>query len=532
MIIGRLSPEDQYKLARKLLLASGYTAFGTQADSKEPVQFTRFSTHENKWVQFIFRPEILKVEYLLADSETESGRALGFTDIQLFSSDLSLPKFREVSAGLINDLSLCEGFKYPPSLRIEMLSLDDYRGFRKANIVFSDSASTIFIGNNGSGKSSILDALATSLSWLSRRISDEQSRGYKPSQDDINNDGSYAVLVPRVRYYGRSTEWTIVEKRKGHPSSQPPNYVELNKIIRAQQREFASKDIPINLPVLVYYPVNRIFLDVPKRVKKKHNFEPLETYDDALVAGGRDFRLFFEWFRERENLENELIRDQKDYLDRELQAIKKAVRNFTGLEDLRIRRFPKQRMMAVKDGKKLSVQQLSDGEKCLLALAGDLARRLALANPEMEDPLEGCGVVLIDEIELHLHPGWQRQIVQKLEATFPNCQFILTTHSPIVLSQVSRESIRILENFEVIENQAPVEGREVNSILADVMDVPIFPDQTRDALDQVEELVEKEDYTEARKRLEKLAEKLGELDPTIVHHRSTIDFLEEDLFED
>jgi predicted ATP-binding protein involved in virulence len=105
-------------------------------------------------------------------------------------------------------------------------------------------------------------------------------------------------------------------------------------------------------------------------------------------------------------------------------------------------------MTITKQGQELIINQLSDGEKCLLAMVGDLARRLAIANPSLPDPLQGSGVVLIDEIELHLHPKWQREIIPALTRTFPNCQFIVTTHSPQVISQVKPEGIYILERTD------------------------------------------------------------------------------------
>jgi len=79
---------------------------------------------------------------------------------------------------------------------------------------------------------------------------------------------------------------------------------------------------------------------------------------------------------------------------------------------------------------------MSDGERSLLAMMVDLCRRLVLANPELDDPLQGAGVVLIDEIELHLHPQWQREVVEKLRRSFPRIQFVLTTHSPFVIQSV------------------------------------------------------------------------------------------------
>jgi predicted ATP-binding protein involved in virulence len=136
-----------------------------------------------------------------------------------------------------------------------------------------------------------------------------------------------------------------------------------------------------------------------------------------------------------------------------------------------------------KQGQELIVNQLSDGEKCLLAMVGDLARRLAIANPSLENPLQGEGVVLIDEIELHLHPKWQREIIPALTRTFPNCQFIATTHSPQVISEVKPNGIYILEaTSEGVVARRPESsyGRDSNRILEDLMGVPARPQEIKD----------------------------------------------------
>ena len=110
--------------------------------------------------------------------------------------------------------------------------------------------------------------------------------------------------------------------------------------------------------------------------------------------------------------------------------------------NLRVVRKPRLEMKIDKENISLNVSQMSDGEKCTLALLGDLARRLALANPMKENPLLGEGIVLIDEVELHMHPSWQRKVLYTLKETFPNIQFIVTTHSPIILSEAD-------ENYNV-----------------------------------------------------------------------------------
>lgn len=102
----------------------------------------------------------------------------------------------------------------------------------------------------------------------------------------------------------------------------------------------------------------------------------------------------------------------------------------------------KARLLVENFGNKVNITQLSQGQKMLVALAGDLARRLTTLNPESDEPLKCHGVVIIDEVELHLHPRWQQEILIGLQRTFPNLQFIVTTHSPQVLSTVDNECIR------------------------------------------------------------------------------------------
>jgi predicted ATP-binding protein involved in virulence len=113
---------------------------------------------------------------------------------------------------------------------------------------------------------------------------------------------------------------------------------------------------------------------------------------------------------------------------------------------------------------------LSDGEKCYLTLVADIARRLATANPELEDPLTGDGIVMIDEVDLHLHPSWQAGIIPKLRDTFGNCQFFLTTHSPHVVSDIKsfeKEMLLLLDKGERVYSGITPFGKPADSILTD-----------------------------------------------------------------
>ena len=124
---------------------------------------------------------------------------------------------------------------------------------------------------------------------------------------------------------------------------------------------------------------------------------------------------------------------------RVLAACEESVRRFLpSYQNLRQEGDGRPQLLIDRNSTTIPVRHLSDGERGSLALVLDLTRRLAQANPGMDDPAsEAEAVVLIDEIDLHLHPKWQRQIVRNLTVAFPRCQFIATTHSPQVIGEVA-----------------------------------------------------------------------------------------------
>ena len=223
------------------------------------------------------------------------------------------------------------------------------------------------------------------------------------------------------------------------------------------------------VPVLMYYPVDRAIAAVPVNL---HKSDPViwDVYKDAL-SGNANFRSLFEWYRRQEDIENEMIRDDAEYRDRSLEVIRRAIKNFfPNFSEMRVRRRPRQSMVIKKDDEEIEFTQLSQGEKCYLSLVCDIARRLAIANPSLPDPLNGNGIVLIDEIDLHLHPKWQSEIVSKLIKIFPNCQFFLSTHSPLVLSDVKRSQIIPLSNGEKMNISFETYGQLSSSIMSNYFD--------------------------------------------------------------
>lgn len=383
---------------------------------------------------------------------------------------------------------------------------------------------TVFVGNNGTGKTSVLKALATSLSWFIARLSTEKGNGSYISEDDIlNGTNTAAIEVEACDLFktldsaegseNNSFRWTIAKARKGRKAQYTSQLTDCTHLAN-YYRNALTQDDQVSLPLIAFYPVERVVLDIPLKIKTKHTFLQLDGYDNSL-SQGVDFRRFFEWFREREDTENEsgisedvlsklrpLAETNQDVWqflnelnasakDRQLTAVRTAIRGFMPhVDNLRVRRKPRLYMAIDKDGETLNVAQLSQGEKSLMALIGDIARRLAMLNPALENPLTGDGIVLIDEVDLHLHPSWQRSLCDRLIETFPNCQFILTTHSPLVISDCKNILVYTLTNGELQELPSQY-GQDVNTVLLDVMDTsirdPEFDAKLNDLLDAIQD---------------------------------------------
>jgi predicted ATP-binding protein involved in virulence len=372
----------------------------------------------------------------------------------------------------------------------------------------------VLIGENGAGKSTILDALSILLSWLPARIKSPQGRGAYPKESDIENGKRDCFLIVFTERNDTVRNWVLSKARAGREK------VEVNSLasLTALTDQFLLKDEDqiASYPLVAHYAVNRAVLDIPLRIRAHHDFQPLDAFDQSL--SGADFRQFFEWFRNQEDIENEQYakgnRKANYKPDHQLSAVRSAIQNLTGFEDLRVIRSPYQRMELRKKNETLQIDQLSDGEKCLLAMVGDLARRLALANPGLENPLDGYGIVLIDEIELHLHPKWQKMIIPKLRETFPNCQFIVSTHSPLVLSYVSSEKIILLKNNQVEQVNWSF-GQSVERIVEDIMDVPARPEEIQEKLSELYRKIKDADIGAAKAAYEELRKELGD-DPGLV----------------
>lgn len=365
-------------------------------------------------------------------------------------------------------------------MRLTRLQIKVFRGIESLDLDL-DQPVIVLVGVNGSGKTTVLDAIANGL------------QGTPPLARELRGGG------PNVFRFDGSIGETKFTDASGRPNG-------IASILsRANE-------------VAVQYPVNRHAIDTT------YSAAPEIPGADSGFSDPVNFSEFFRWFREVENFENQERRSKPGYSDPQLDAVRRAVEGILpGYRNPRVLRprdpSRERAVFAVNKGDvQLSFDQFSEGERALVALVADIARRAALTDHD--PPLEAPGVVLIDEIDLHLHPGWQREVLPRLTATFPNMQFITTTHSPVVVASVPSASIRALKDFKLVDT-VKTQDRDPNSILEELFGVSPRPDGIQSELREVAKLIDEDKLADARQRLDALTQKLGE-DDDDVHHLSSL----------
>jgi len=589
-------------------------------------------------------------------------------------------------------------------MKIKSLKIENYRSIKGITLDLMENLN-VFVGINGCGKTTILDATSVLLSWLVNRIQRQNSNGNSIAEADIRNEMTFSTLEMTTVEKENSFIWKLRKTARGTNSTDKSDLNGVNELASVYQATLLKEN---KLPLIVYYPVNRIVDKTSPDIKGKEDLHILDVYDNAL-GGKRNYQSFFEWFRLQDDIVNEkamsrskwmrqnqkmirsrvkslfdllkeglfgskessefeelnylikrfekddmiyeeprylfhelsrliertglqspkyvkyekifheleymfhkmeilsredkddlidyqderytqtiehVVRDfqygfkekeldekiiqfvwetfilantlslwwmsekgrremekelQKQFSDfkqmnsewsqklissliriandeikqkksayksegNELKAVAKAIELFVpDYTSLRVKRVPRPQMLIDKAGETFNMDQLSDGEKNLITLVGDIARRLAIANPESDDPLKGEGIILIDEIDLHLHPAWQRIMLPQLTTVFPNCQFLITTHSPIVLSQVKPETIFLLTNKgNELSFEKATESYGMNSdrILEDLLGVDARPSKEKEKLHKLFKLIQNGELEKAKAAIE------------------------------
>lgn len=399
---------------------------------------------------------------------------------------------------------------------IDKLYLNDFRGIHELELDLGGK-STVLFGINGVGKSSVLAAVnLLYANIINRLVKQRFKQSIKMEASDIKYGKASAKIRAEFQFEDGVYGYSRSVYRKGQKLSLSK---ELERLVAHYEEMYAINDIidddnnliqigqDCNIPIFVNYGVNRLVLKTPLRIRKTESYGQYAALEKA-IENQIAFSKLFEWFLEQELYEITQQKLDQNYHDIPLNAVKQAMlAMLDGYKDVHITARPYS-MKVYKGDEVLDILQLSDGEKCTLALFGDLARRLAIANPTMANPLEGRGVVLIDEIELHMHTSWQRKIIAVLKATFPNVQFIITTHSPQVLGEIASDynvfALYKDRNEICCDTINNYFGLDSNTVLEDALKTDSVNSQIKEKVQLMYQYIEERAFEQAEKLINEI----------------------------
>lgn len=324
----------------------------------------------------------------------------------------------------------------------ERTEIQNFKGIEKMNLEFS-SGINLLIGNNGVGKTTVLEALALSIQTYFSRMNDIAKKSIK--KDDVHFTSNLVGDASQHRVYSNPTvikseinlgglEYSSEISREDETNATRTKYT--GKEFAAAGRDLLNSQEAI-LPVICYFSTSRV-VDTQKvstnAVGKNKLNDRRCGYIDCLNAT-LDRKALTDW-----TFKMAMAEYKKGTAVAEYEAFKKAVGIFmqkmNDLEEIPLVEYTRdfEDITYAEDGKTMLVNYLSAGYQSLLWMLMEISFRIALLNPELSDYSQAEGIVLIDEIDMHLHPRWQWKILDALHSSFPKVQFIAATHSPIIIS--------------------------------------------------------------------------------------------------
>ena len=428
-------------------------------------------------------------------------------------------------------------------MKLEQVTIENYRAINKLDLPL-DPDLTVLHGPNGHGKTSILSAIATGLGSIPTLLPGVPGVGFRKT--DRRRQLPLRVALRAID----GTTWH--RRRLGPPRTTKHRALANTRTLKKMVEEIITADReeaePIDLPIVAFYDTDRVVFDSTSAASSSEDLEFARYAALEGALGGRtNFKEFFRWFFVRENAELREKNKRKDfnYRMRDLDAVRKAIeRMIPGVSEPGINLDPPRLTLSVEvsggEREELELGQLSGGLRVVLALVADLARRMVQGNPHLDDPLGSEAVVLIDEVDLHLHPEWQQRILVDLMRTFPNAQFIVSTHSPQVLTTVDPKHILHLhrEDGDIVATQCsaltPTYGAEAGGVLETVMRVTERPTaEHNEFVEKLNEYMNLVDEGSGRskkaKTLRAKLESLSARDPAL--NRADMEMERQDIFK-
>lgn len=431
-------------------------------------------------------------------------------------------------------------------MKLKKVKIINYRCFKEAEIDF-DEHTTLIVGKNGAGKTAILDAVAVAISTfllgidvgVSRSISKDDARyEFHDLDGTVDPQHQFPVNIESIGDIldNYNVKWVrSLNSESGNTTVKEAR--ELTNISKSVQNRIMTGDKSLNLPLISYYGTGRLYAQKKekKNIKSLTEFKRQVGYVDCMAAESNE-KLMLNWFQ-IQTLKSLQEQQRTGKVEKPLllktveSAICKCFERISGSKnadivfDLDTHRLVLNFESGDGSLQKFAMDEMSDGYKNTLSMIGDIAYRMAVLNPMLGDKVleETSGVVMIDEIDLHLHPQWQQTIISDLNTIFPKIQFIVSSHAPAVINSVAKEQIRILDNGGIYMPAAQTYGRDANSILREVMKVSERPTDIKQRMNLFYSYMDENNYKEADKILTEIEAIVGTTDPDVAAARTSLD---------
>lgn len=431
-------------------------------------------------------------------------------------------------------------------MKLKKIRIINYRCFKDANIDF-DEHTTLIVGKNGAGKTAILDAVAVAVSTfllgidggVGRSILKDDARyEFHDLDGTVDPQHQFPVSIESIGdcLDNHDVKWVrSLNSESGNTTVKEAR--ELTNISKEAQKRIMTGDKSLILPLISYYGIGRLYAQKKekKNIKSLTEFKRQVGYVDCMAAESNE-KLMLNWFQ-IQTLKSLQEQQRTGKVEKSLllKTVEKAIckcferisgsKNASIIFDLDTHRLVLNFESADGSLQKFAMDEMSDGYKNTLSMIGDIAYRMAVLNPMLGDKVleETSGVIVIDEIDLHLHPQWQQTIISDLNTIFPKIQFIVSSHAPAVINSVAKEQIRILDNGEIYMPAAQTYGRDANSILREVMKVSERPMDIKQRMNLFYSYMDENNYQEADKVLTEIEAIVGTTDPDIAAARTSLD---------
>ena len=409
-------------------------------------------------------------------------------------------------------------------MQIQEVKISNFKGIDEWNIKFKPGFNLI-IGENGRGKTSILEAIAVGLGGYVAGIPDVGTRHI--GKDEIrreyvrSGDGSCAIkyhLPTRISTTARLETEEMTWTRGRTSVNESRSTIQPRTIVKIAEKAYNNTDQI--LPLISFQGAGRMWAQ--KRITEQtihKNSGRSSGYSNAL-QDTTNLKQILNWCSRME-----YIAYQKEQKIAEYEAVKKAVAQFmesiNGEKGYTIS-YDKQseELMLDRNGRMMSVSALSAGYQSLIWMVMDIGYRMALLNPFLKENISDTpGIVLIDELDMHIHPRWQWRIIDALKAAYPKIQFIATTHAPILFASAKDIWIVDVEN-EDIRYRSSHYGIDINTAVKMYQGEYEMAESVKQDFNAFYDLLETKNYDGAREKLEELEKEITEETPLIVDLRN------------